>query len=294
MEMKKLNVKKYLREQNDKIEQALQQERPNDIVNTFSSLMTIRPFYELYYMARCLGVEFEYSGENIVTDGYVKFRVPSNSFLKDRYPLFGAALAKIVKGEMVYIFTHFCIRCMKHVQESDLNIRFKFIESGKTITIEEFEYLARGINNVSIHTENYKKLLTVDEKTRDALISSTHDLGTLTWYGIFIDAGAKTIEELDDITRNNDKLELEISVPDHSEFSINGSKDGEISGQNAYNFALSIINNNGIIKGINRTNGITTKCVIREGEIWTKETQAHAMKVTSTMDDLYGFDHAKK
>lgn len=292
MGMTLVDVYGYLDEMNEKIEQEIQEKFPDRITLNFPTLMTLDSFADLYFTARCAGLEVVYTDNGLVlNNGEVKLKVPKTSELyfkaspdSDNVKLQGRSFAKIAKEELLYIFSNFYIRYC-NVDESSFNIRFKFIGHDENIEYSVFKSLLGKSDHIKLHQKNLELVSGLNENDRKLFIDKTHEISTLFWYGIFIklpdDLSWEEIANDDTIV----SLDVTISVPESSEFSTGNGPEGEIAGENAYNFAVETLENIGFKSIGGKT--LNFNYIIREGDRWDKQKQQASAKFTDALEETY-------
>lgn len=286
-----IDINKQIQEYNEKIEAEIAQKYPNAFTISFQSLITITPFFELLYKASAIGVDLvvDKNGE-IVIDGTIKFKVPESSCfetLDDEYlqPLAGEYIAKIVKNELVHILTKFCIRFTSSDDiPVDKYVKFKFIEKG-SVTEESYEGKMNEFRTVQINKAGIDIYSNASGMKKDIMTRGLKTLGELLTYGIFVHiCGYDDIIPFPEMLKSLDKSSgIVVSVPERSEFSINGTSGGEISGINAQHYtnaSLKFLADVGLIN----ISDITYE--IRPGK-WTKKDYANAESKVSSLLNLY-------
>lgn len=291
--MKTIDIKNFINIANMEIEKEVQQRYPHNLVISINSLMTLDSFNKLLYAAHCIGLNiFNTPQGEILNGSLIKFKVPQDSefyFINDKnkeVKLAGIEFAKIVKDEIMYIINNFCIRHLKkNLTQNELDIQFKFIEYDKLITESSFYNSIDGFDLYKIHRKSTDYLNTLSPKEKTVIFNNMDKLGQLQRYGISISAEGLNLAEYCNKVNDGQDLELTISVPERSVFTIN-NRDGEMAGDNAYTYALEVLSDVGIINN-KRGRKINTICKIRFGETWTKENYEDANRMVDVVNNSF-------
>ena len=285
-----IDINKRIQEYIEKIEAEIAEKFPNAFTISFQSLITIAPFFELLYKASAIGVDLivDENGE-IVIDGTIKFKVPESSCFEtliDEYlqPLTGENLAKIVKNELVHILTKFCIRFTNGDDiPVDKYVKFKFIEKG-SVTEESYDGKMNEFRTVQINKAGIDIYSNASGMKKDIMTRGLKAIGELLTYGIFVHVCGYDDMSFPGVLKSLEKSSgIVVSVPERSEFSINGTSGGEISGINAQHYA------NASLKFLVDAGLINTSDIIYEIRPckWTKKDYANAEAKVSSLLNLY-------
>lgn len=284
--MRILEVEKFINKMNEEIEKEIQKTLPNNMVIPWHMLYSLDSFVRLRYTAGIAGLLFPVNKDDyesdLIMNGVIHFTVPAKSeigFIKDgvETPLAGVDMAKLVKNELVYIITHFCIRCVDPDQV-ELNILFRFKERNVELATEAYDAGMSSMESMISVLRSKSTLQSIKPEMRESALNALNQMNIMSCYGIFFNMnGMRPSEYVKNIYELHD---INITVPEYSEYTYGNGVEGEIAGENAYKFALAILSSIGMV------NGNTLHYTIRRGEKWTKKNYADASQKINTFMDL--------